>query len=378
MCAGLLLHVPFVRTDVQYTNPTWWDLASPTLRRLLGHGSIQLTDLAVLNASRQPLIQSYGVNSGVVISLRAPAVVARLDALWTQFAGTGAQELGVDFLFEDQIGARSPPHDYAFAHGFSVSRSKEEVVAVANNSVAEEYVQGWVRRTQKGVTQHGLRLMTEQGTDQLLWSEIGFHGSVQLDAIAGRTDQWWGSAKNWSPFPLATMVGRSHTLFYQHDLARATFTQSIDGLGWNLAMGFQLSANLGNRPLAGSAAALWLRIVTVVQAAVGPLAADELRSFAVVVPEANGGGPPLVTRTDFARHSVLINWSDEPRAWVRPSSAAGGVQELPPSGFELRSDALGLSVIGNASVVVVRQAGTAAAQTVLRVPPQLNSALNDH
>ncbi len=55
----------------------------------------------------------------------------------------------------------------------------------------------------------------------------------------------------WRPYPLATLMTRDKTLFYQHDLAPETMTVDKATLTWNLAYGYMLSYDVSSQYLGG-------------------------------------------------------------------------------------------------------------------------------
>jgi hypothetical protein len=80
------------------TNPTWWDVNSTTVKHYLNQG-LQLSDFCVLNATAQPLWESYGPNSGVVSEPHSPLVQSRIDLLIYNMT----QTVEFDAVFEDQV-----------------------------------------------------------------------------------------------------------------------------------------------------------------------------------------------------------------------------------------------------------------------------------
>ena len=271
-----------------YTNPTWWDDESPTLR------SLTLKDMAALDINGTPIRELYGPRAGYVMSPYAPQVQQRLAQLSQQMT----VDVSSDLVFEDQVGARAWLFDYNAASPSPMA-----------------YMQGWLEHTR--AFSHTL-LMTELGFDRLAETEVGFHGSVLLPERTGGTDGWWGAGQ-WQPYPLATMLARDKALFYQHDLAPETMTHDKQTLTWNLAMGYMLSYDLATGGLSGP----WLTGVSAFQTHVlARYAREPITSFDDLGPD--------VTRTTFETVSVVANWDHE-----NSYTLAG--HTLPPQGVVVTS-----------------------------------------
>jgi hypothetical protein len=80
--------------------------------------------------------------------------------------------------------------------------------------------------------------MTETGVDVLADKGIGFLGSNYLWDMLGYRGATAGVT---TYYPMATMMLRDKTLFYQHNLASETWTKNKDMLRWNLSLGYGLS-----------------------------------------------------------------------------------------------------------------------------------------
>jgi len=143
-------------------------------------------------------------------------------------------------------------------------------------------------------------LATEGGFDQLVETEVGFHGSVMLSERRGETSSWWGEG-NWRYYPFVTQVARDRVFFYQHNLAPETFTHNKATLGWNAAMGYQLSYDLFRSQYGGGVDDEMLGVVVAFQS----------RAFASYAGERVQGYTSLnenVTQTDFETATVFYNW----------------------------------------------------------------------
>lgn len=270
--AGLLV--------MPYTNPTWWDRQSPTLRHL--PAGITEQDVTALNVSGDPIVQSYGPNSGVVMCPFSSFVQDRILTMVANF--TSPTAIVSDALFQDQIGARPFVTDYNPLEPAPMS-----------------YFDGWVANAKAYAAK--LPINTERGNDALLVAETGFHGSVALDKAGGATARWFGSDANWAPWPMATMLARSSALFYQHDLAPQTMTSNKAQLTWNAAMGYMLSYDMSHFP-GPPFNATWLRTVSLFQTTV--LASYQAYDVTRYEPVAPG-----VTETAFGPADVLVtaNWN---------------------------------------------------------------------
>lgn len=279
-----------------YTNPTWWDDESPTLRSL--GPTTPISHVAVLDEQGVPVYEYYGPHGGYVVSPHAPFVQDRLARL----AISITVDLPTDLLFEDQIGARP----WLFDHN-----------PFAPHPVS--YVDGWVAHTR---AYSDTLLMTELGFDRLAETEVGFHGSVLLPERLGYIADWWG-ADTWHPYPLATAMLRDKVLFYQHDLAPETFTSGKATLTWNLALGFMLSYDLVASSFGGGLDSPWLDVVSAFQSRVlGRYAGELVTGFDNL---ADG-----VTRTRFETHTVIAN-RNEGEAYIV------GDHTLPPQGVLVTS-----------------------------------------
>ncbi len=262
-----------------YTNPTWWDDESPTLRTLPAPQTIK--DLAVLAQDGVPQYEYYGTHGGYVISPYAAFVRSRLDRLVNQMT----TDVPSDLLFEDQIGARP----WLFDHN-------------ASSPSPVAYMDGWLAHTR---AYSDTLLMTELAFDRLAETETGFHGSVLLPEVTGATTDWWGMG-TWQPYPLATAMARDKTLFYQHDLAPETFTTRKQILTWNLAMGYMLSYDLVQSEFGGGLDSEWLGVTSAFQKWVLAAYADQRITGYTQEEES-------LTRTDFETCQAYANWSSSYR-----------------------------------------------------------------
>ena len=318
-----------------YTNPTWWDDESPTMQNL--PPPLTASDVAVLEEDGEPVYETYNGHGGYVVSPQIPFVQQRLAQLMYQWE----TEVPVDFVFEDQIGARVWRYDFN---------------PDAPSPLA--YSDGWVAHTHT-YTDQGL--MTEFGFDRLAETEIGFHGSVLTWAREfDYADQHWG-AENWETWPLALWLFHDKVLFYQHNLSNYTMSEEKSILTWNLAFGYLLSYDwqwADNDPLGNP----WLDPIAALQRAViARYAGRPLTDFTHI--------SDWVTRTTFGDLSIVANWDPlltyemdghrlAPMGFMAETEDGGllaGVFVRLFNGSELSAGEHYLIVERNPSVVIVRQ-----------------------
>lgn len=138
--------------------------------------------------------------------------------------------------------------------------------------------------------------------DRLSETEVGFYGSILLPKKLGQTETNWGD-DNWTLYPLAQMLSRDKTLFYQHDLALETFSDNKANITWNLAMGYNLGddlrlteGNIHDHP--------WLKLNGELQDhLLADYASERITNFAYLTSS--------VTRTDFQKFFVIANWDNQ-------------------------------------------------------------------
>ena len=257
-----------------YINPTWWDDESPTLLSL--PSGITVADIAVLDKDGEPAYETYGGRGGYVVSPSAPFVRTRLASLMQQWR----EEVPVDFIFEDQVGARVWRRDFN-----------------ASSPTPLFYSGGWLEHFETYADQG---LMTEMGWDRLAKDAIGFHGSLLTWAREfDYANEHWGTG-TWEPYPLALWLLHDKILFYQHDLSTNTFSEDPGVLTWNMAYGTMLSYNwqwADNEPLTNP----WLNLVSNLQRVVSSrYAGQQFTEFTKLRAQ--------VTRSTFGDLSVVANW----------------------------------------------------------------------
>ncbi len=276
-----------------YTNPTWWDDESPTMRNL--PPGVTLSDIAVILSDGKPFYKCYDAHCGYVVEPWSPYVITRTEQLVGQIAA-----LNSDLQFWDQVGAREWEFDF--------NRFAPDPLA---------YMDGWRRLAEK---HQSARLHTEMGYGGLIPSMPGFHGSTLLlerkrDLPEGWRKEWW------RPIPWASALFGDKALLYQHDLAPETMTNDKATLRWNLTMGYMLSYNLANEN--GGLDGEWLP-------AVGALQRYAVSRYvgrpALGYDAWDGPGESKMARVFFGDCTVTANWNDEQPQPLAPNTlAASGV-----------------------------------------------------
>jgi hypothetical protein len=257
-----------------YSNPTWWDEVSPTVQNELPPLTI---DGISVTGKTGPLWNTYGDNSGLVVSPCHPFVQYRIDRLMTEMT----EDIPSDFIFEDQIGARTPMLDLN-----------------PDAPSPWSYSNCWFQHTKR---HSSIGLGTEMGYDRLMETVIFFFGSTRLHKISiGNTRRWWGDA-NWHPYPMTSLMANDKVIFYQHNLPEVTTTISLENLSWNLAFGFSLSYWVDNSPDAITA---WLDVASQLQArVVSRYAGERMTDYKELLPG--------VTQSVFPSVTVTTNWDEE-------------------------------------------------------------------
>ncbi len=279
---------------VPYTNFSWWDTESATLKAL--PADTKIVDVIAKDKSGSMIIESYGPNAGFVMSLQHPFVKAKIAEQHQALK----QTIGVDGIFEDQWGARNAPYDL-------------NASGLTPLDPATAYFEAILQHYRDHAVNN---LMTEDGVDMLAENGVGFMGTNYLwDMIGLRS----ATAPVTRYYPMAGMLFRDKMLFYQHDLAAQTWTKNKDMLRWNLAQGYSLSNAFFDDSVPGlNMDNPWLALVGVFQKYALANYADQL----VTRFEPVSGN---VWRTDFGSYEVISNWSTT-------DSFTAGPHTLPPGG----------------------------------------------
>lgn len=220
-----------------YSNPTWWcdHPRGPTFTR---EGETPL--LKKFDGSLA--YELYGVNDGYTVCHWHPAVRAANQVTLQQFI----TNYPMDFLFQDQCGARTWQYDsnpasptpYAYADGL--------VSMVAEDS-----------RTKP--------LATENGWDRIVNYESELCGMTWALVPTENAPDWRTFMNDrlppatWDIFPLAQYIAHDKTAMTHHDLGQ--FVTDDATLSWTMALGYSLSyrtaaTDLSQRP--GREWMLWL------------------------------------------------------------------------------------------------------------------------
>ncbi|XID95527.1 discoidin domain-containing protein [Paenibacillaceae bacterium WGS1546] len=274
---------------VPYTNMSWWGVGSPTLARL--PEGTTMDDLIVVREDGRIAKEDYGPHSGYVVNTGHPFFLQR-----TAEEHKKLLEGGFDGIFEDQWGIRNSP--YAF--NATIPEGTDPSTA-------------YFRGVRNYVSSIEHKLYMEDGTDVLADAAVGFMGSTYLWDLLGYRKN---TASYADYYPMSGMLFRDKVMQYQHDLASETMTDDPDMLRWNLAMGYNLSADFFN-----GVANPWIDAVAIWQKNILSQYGDALvRSFEEIAPN--------VTRTDFGAYAVTANWSKD------EAYALDGNATLAPGGYE--------------------------------------------
>lgn len=258
---------------VPYTNMSWWGINSPTLDQL--PTGTTLANIIVEKENGRLMQEDYGSHSGFVANTGHPFFQQRINEEHRKLIDIA----GFDGIFEDQWGIRNSP--YVF---------NESIPEGTDPSTA--YFQG-VRGYFKSLTH---KVYIEDGTDVLADDTVGFMGSTYLWDLLGYRKN---TASYTEYYPLAGMLMRDKVMFYHHNLAAETMTDDQEMLRWNLAMGYNLSADFYN-----GVTSPWVDAIGVFQKYVLAGYVDQL----VVNFEQLTAS---VTATDFTTHIVTSNWDSE-------------------------------------------------------------------
>ncbi|RKP55083.1 hypothetical protein D7Z26_07600 [Cohnella endophytica] len=276
---------------VPYTNMSWWGNHSPTLAKL--PSGVTMEDLIVLKDNNTITQEDYGKHSGYVVNTGHPFFLQRTAEEHKKLFDTA----GFDGLFEDQWGIRNAPYVY-------------NKIIPEGTDPSSAYFQG-VRNYFSALTKP---MYMEDGTDVLAKDAVGFMGSNFLwDQLGYRKK----TASYTEYYPMAGMLFRDKVMQFQHDLAAETMTDDQDMLRWNLAMGYNLSADFFN-----GVANPWVDMVGVYQKFILSQYADSLvKSFGQVT--------PTVTKTDFGTYAVTANWNKN------EAYALDNEDSLAPGGYDV-------------------------------------------
>lgn len=344
-----------------YTNPTWWDPASPAFASLT---TAQLLALAVINSSGQPHTEVYGPGTfGFVVEPSAPFAMTwwrRMLCLFGAAGGPwcdapararresscdeGAVRLNTTFVFEDQLGARNALVDF----------SPLQVGAGGGGG----YTAALIAHAQ---TFSAARIGTEQGFDKIGRQVFGFFGSAL--SIALKPGGYPLVQPDWSPLPAASLLFGASLYLSMHNLQGNTFSNAgVDGpanLCWALSTGTALSIDASTAHYWTAAEAAWVRAATLVQSVLASqwvgLALESYESLAGadVAPSvgagtsrsvfsAAAGAPRIFPDATSVSYAVTQNWANVDAVTInlpaalpfpaRPAGAPPLTFSLPPRG----------------------------------------------
>lgn len=279
---------------VPYTNFSWWGVNSPTLGKLSQGKTLE--DIVTVLKNGTINKEDYGPHSGYVVDPNQPFVRDRI----AQEHDKLLKGAGFDGIFEDQWGIRNAPAVY-----------NKDIPAGTTPTTA--YFQG-VRDYFASLKN---RMYTEDGIDVLAGDTVGFMGTNYLwDLLDYRKN----TASYTEYYPMIGMLARDKVMLYQHDLAAETMTDSQEMLRWNVAMGYNLSADLYN-----GVSNPWLDVTGVFQKEVLSGYVDRLvTGFEEIAPG--------VTRTSFGDdHKVTANWN------AKEPYVLNGEITLSPGGFVIET-----------------------------------------
>ena len=274
-----------------YLNVSWWDERSPTLQGLTPEAA---RSVAAHDADGDPIVEKYNHHTGPVTSPYSPLVRARVARLRDEWR----DEVPVDCLFFDQLGARNSLYDFNPA---------------APHPLA--YNDGWLELIQPF---RDRCLMVEDGWDRLARDASAFHGSALMMAREHDDPDVRYGEGNWEPYPLATWLLHDKVLLYQHDLFEGTMTTDLEVLSWNMAFGLILSYSWDG--WTNSIANPWLELAGSYQRAVGPHYAGvplgRYRTLGAGLTESTFGGLVVTTNWDRARAARVDDHGLPPYGFV--------------------------------------------------------------
>ncbi|MGQ0645347.1 MAG: DUF6259 domain-containing protein, partial [Elusimicrobiota bacterium] len=192
-----------------YTNPTWWN-EGPTLKKF------RKEDIGIRELDGSLAREEYNGNPGWVVHPQHPKVIERNWQTVKEFT----QDVPVDILFHDQMGARRWLYQ---------TNAKEPL----------SYTQGLIDQTAR--ESRKIPLTTEGGFDRLLPYESGFYGMTSMSYPDFKEyDDLWGEG-NWEIHPISLFMAHDKVNFYQHNLSDDVQADTHAKIAWNIAHGFGLT-----------------------------------------------------------------------------------------------------------------------------------------
>ena len=219
---------------VPYTNPTWW-CDHPRGPTFLRAGDKALA----VGMDGKPIYEKYGANDGWTVTFWQPDVRAVNQKIRAQFV----QDLGVDVLFQDQVGARGWIYDFN-----------------PTSPTPYAYSEGLLRQASEDASVHPLS--TEDGWDRVINWEAQFCG-LSFGTVPSQNSPAWSSLLSerwpsncWELFPLAQVLAHDKVAFLHHDLGQ--FVTDPQSLAWSLALGYNMSYDVSAPELKNDATRHWL------------------------------------------------------------------------------------------------------------------------
>ena len=269
-----------------YTNPTWWpnDPPGPTF---VADGDAPL----LRNLDGTLSYEVYGANYGYTVCHWHPDVEAANQKTVGQFT----TNYPVDFLFEDQCGARTWQYDlnpaspsaYAYADGIASRVSADSA---------------------------RFPLSTEDGWDRLINHESQFCGMAWAivpteNPPAGRTflrDRFVTST--WNIYPVAQYLAHDKVSFILHDLGQ--FVTDDEVLSWNLGLGYGLSYYVNAPDLSQPSTLQWLLWLDRIQKSIcANYVGQSITSFSHAWGWVTDNG---VIQSSYGQVNILANLSPQP------------------------------------------------------------------
>jgi hypothetical protein len=304
-----------------YTNPTWW-CDHPRGPTFLAAGEAPLA----VGLDGRPYRERYSDNDGWTTCFWHPAVRAANRELRRQFL----EDVPVDILFQDQVGARAwrwdfnpaGPLPHAYAEGL-LSQADEDAALAP--------------------------LGTEDGWDRTAQVESMLCGFT-FTLVPGRRPEWAHPFRityppdTWAVWPLAQRLAHDKCAFYHHDLGK--FVTGPAELAWTLGLGFNMSYTMHAKAASDARTMGWLAWIDRLQKSVCARTTGEpVAAFAhsqargrhdlphsSLIPHHSSLPDDGLIRTQYGPVKIVANLGPEPRE-------ADG-REL--AGFGFRAEAPGM------------------------------------
>ena len=203
-----------------YSNPTWWG-DNPKGPTFAEKGEAAL--LVNLDGTHRHESYNKGKTEGWQVTVRHPDAMEANRKTIARFAG----DFPVDFLFQDQVGARGWIYDLNPA-------------ARGATDMPESYI------AMNEEDSQSVRLFTEDGWDKIAENNIGLCGCnwwIFPFKRGGKPERMIFKEKFpadcWEIEPITLYLAHDKCLFYSHNLGAHVHRPSL--LAWTLACGYQMS-----------------------------------------------------------------------------------------------------------------------------------------